>query len=152
MIYALALVIGIVAGLRAMLAPTAVSWAAGLGVLDISGTGLAFLGYRWTPWVISLAAIGELVNDKLPNTPSRKILPQFTVRVVMGGLSGAVLAFSLGNWVGGLIMGVAGAVLGTYGGAAMRSWLAKSLGSDLPAALIEDLIAIVLAVLVVCAL
>lgn len=152
MIYILALVIGVVAGLRALTAPAAVIWAAGTGFLDISATWLAFLGFRWTPWIISSAAIGELVNDKLSTTPSRKILSQFTVRIVMGGLSGAVIALSVGNWVGGLIMGVVGAVVGTYGGDALRSSLAKLLGKDLPAALMEDLIAILLAVIVVISL
>ena len=44
MVFLLALVIGIVAGLRAMTAPAAVSWAARLGWLDLSGSWLAFLG------------------------------------------------------------------------------------------------------------
>ena len=38
---ALALLMGVVAGLRAMTAPAAVSWAARLGIIDLSGTWLA---------------------------------------------------------------------------------------------------------------
>ncbi len=49
MIVLLALVIGIVAGLRTFTAPTAVSWAAHLGWLKLDDSVLAFLGYRWTP-------------------------------------------------------------------------------------------------------
>jgi uncharacterized membrane protein len=49
-------------------------------------------------------------------------------------------------------MGVVGAVVGTYGGNALRSSLAKLLGKDLPAALMEDLFAILLAVVVVISL
>ena len=45
----LALVVGIVAGMRAMTAPAAVSWAARLGRLNLSGTRLAFLGHAWAP-------------------------------------------------------------------------------------------------------
>jgi uncharacterized membrane protein len=45
----LALLIGVVAGLRAMTAPAAVSWAASLGLLTLDGSWLAFLGYRLTP-------------------------------------------------------------------------------------------------------
>ena len=41
-----ALLIGIVAGLRAMIPLAAVSWMAATGHLDLSGTRLAFLGYR----------------------------------------------------------------------------------------------------------
>jgi uncharacterized membrane protein len=46
-VYLLALVIGIVAGLRAMTAPAAVSWAARLGWLSPGG-GLSFLAHPWT--------------------------------------------------------------------------------------------------------
>jgi uncharacterized membrane protein len=45
-----------------------------------------------------------------------------------------------------------GAVLSTFGGAAGRARLARAFGRDLPAALIEDVIAIVGAVLIVGAL
>lgn len=43
-VYLLALLIGFIAGLRAMTAPAMVSWAAHFGWLDLSGTSLAFLG------------------------------------------------------------------------------------------------------------
>ena len=52
----LAFVIGIVAGLRAMLAPAAVAWVASKGMLPLQGTWLAFLGYRFTPWIFTLLA------------------------------------------------------------------------------------------------
>jgi uncharacterized membrane protein len=43
-VYLLALLLGFVAGLRAMTAPALVSWAAYFSWLDLSGTWLAFLG------------------------------------------------------------------------------------------------------------
>jgi uncharacterized membrane protein len=45
--YALALVIGIIAGLRTLTAPTAISWAAWSGRLALENSWLAFLGYSW---------------------------------------------------------------------------------------------------------
>jgi uncharacterized membrane protein len=69
----LAFLIGIVAGMRAMTAPAAISWAAQLGKLSLSGTWLAFLGYAWTPWILTFLAAGELVTDQLPSTPSRTV-------------------------------------------------------------------------------
>ena len=46
----LAFVIGIVAGMRAMTAPAAISWAAWLGKLSLFGTWLALaLGGRGSP-------------------------------------------------------------------------------------------------------
>ncbi|HEY9215166.1 MAG TPA: DUF4126 domain-containing protein, partial [Ancylobacter sp.] len=52
----------------------------------------------------------------------------------------------------GLVAGIVGAVVGTYGGAAARGWLAGIFGKDLPAALIEDVVAIAGAYLIVTAL
>ena len=135
-----------------MTAPAAVSWAAWLGWIDLSQSWLAVLGYSWTPWIFSLIAIAELVNDKLPNTPSRKVPPQFAARVIMGGLAGAALGAAGGNLAVGLIAGIVGAVVGTYGGAAVRGRLAAGFGRDLPAALIEDAVAVIGGLLIVWAL
>jgi uncharacterized membrane protein len=45
----------------------------------------------------------------------------------------------------GLVAGVVGAVIGTFAGAAARGSLAKFFGRDLPAALVGDISAILLA-------
>jgi len=42
----------------------------------------------------------------------------------------------------GLVAGIVGAVAGTFGGAKARSLLARTFGRDLPAALIEDAVAL----------
>jgi uncharacterized membrane protein len=57
-----------------------------------------------------------------------------------------------GSWLGGLVAGVIGAVIGTFGGAALRARLAAGFGRDRPAALIEDAVAILGAALIVAAL
>jgi uncharacterized membrane protein len=132
-----------------MSALTAVSFAVRTGRLDVSGTWLAFMGYWWMPWVILLIAIGELIADKLPSTPSRKEPVGFGARLVSGAVSGAVVAAGSGSMIGGLSAGVAGAVVGTLAGHALRSRLARTLGRDRPAALIEDAVAYAGAALVV---
>jgi uncharacterized membrane protein len=144
----IALLVGVVAGLRAMMPLAAVSWMAATGHLNLSGSWLAFLGYRWTPYILSVVAAAELVTDQLPSTPSRKMPVQFGTRVVTGSVVGAALGIPSGSWVIGLIAGAIGAVIGTYGGAATRGALTEAFGSDRPAAIIEDLVAIALAVLV----
>ena len=151
-LYLLALLMGVIAGLRAMTAPAAICWAAYLGWIDLTGTPLAWMGYQWTPWIFTLLAIGELITDQLPKTPSRKVPPQFIARILLGGLSGAAIGASNGLLTGGAIAGVIGAVIGTLGGAAGRSKLAKGFASDRPAAIIEDIIAIGGAFLIVSAL
>jgi uncharacterized membrane protein len=145
----LALLIGVIAGLRAFTAPTAVSWAARLGWLPLTGTPLAFLGYAATPYIFTALFVFELVNDQLPKTPSRTVPPQFIARIVLGGLSGAAIGAGLGSLWLGLVCGAIGAVAGTLGGAAFRGWLAGLFGKDLPAGLLEDAIAIMGAYLIV---
>lgn len=151
MIYLLSLSIGIVAGLRAMTAPAAVSWAAYLGWLKLDESMLAFLGYTWTPWVITVLAVAELVTDQLPSTPSRTVPVAFGTRILSGALTGAALGIAAGSLVIGAVLGAAGAVIGTLGGRAARAALAKKFGNDRPAALLEDAIAIAAALLVVSA-
>ena len=141
-VYLLALLIGVVAGLRAMTAPAVVSWAAHLGWLDLSGSWLAFLGNVWFRWILTLFALVELITDQLPTTPSRTVPVQFGARIVTGALSGAAICASRGAPLGGLCAGILGAVLGTLGGRAARARLAKVFGSDRPAAFLEDAVAI----------
>jgi len=152
MTYLLALLIGVVAGLRAMTAPAAISWAAYLGWLNLSGTWLSFMGSVWAVAIFSVLAIIELVTDQLPSTPSRKVPQQFGARLVMGALTGAAIGAGGGMWIAGLVAGVIGAVIGTYGGAAMRGKLAAAFKKDPPAAFIEDAIAIIGAYLIISAI
>jgi uncharacterized membrane protein len=148
----LALLIGVIAGLRTMTAPAAVSWAARIGWLNLASTGLAFLGSAFTPWIFTALALGELVTDQLPTTPSRTVPIQFGTRLVMGGLAGAAIGASRGALVVGLIAGVVGSIVGTLGGRTVRGRLAAAFGRDRPAAFIEDAVAIAGAFLIVVAL
>ena len=133
-----------------MTAPAVVSWAACCGWLQLDGTWLAFLGYRWTPWILTLLALGELVTDQLPSTPARTVPVSFATRIVSGALTGAALGLAGGvPWIGALVAGAIGAVIGTLGGRAARARLAAAFGRDRPAALVEDAVAIGAAVLIV---
>lgn len=138
----LPLLIGVIAGLRAMTAPAAVSLAARAGWLDLTATPFAFMGYAYTPWIFTVLALGELVTDQLPTTPSRTVPIQFGTRILMGGLTGGAIGASGGALVIGVVAGIVGAVIGTLGGRAVRGRLAAAFGSDRPAAVIEDLVAI----------
>jgi uncharacterized membrane protein len=151
MLYLLALLIGVVAGLRAMTGPAAVAWGAYLGWLPASGTWAGFMGHWIAVAVFTVLALVELVGDQLPSTPSRKVPQQFGARLVSGAFAGAIIGTAGGALIPGLIAGVVGAVIGTYGGAEVRARLAGAFGRDLPAALIEDAVAILLAFWVVSA-
>jgi uncharacterized membrane protein len=150
-IYVCAFLIGAVAGLRTLTPLAAVSWAAHLGWLHLENTWLAFLGSAAAAYITSLLAIGELINDKLPKTPSRKAPAPFIARLVVGGLCGVALGAAADAMAGGLIAGVLGAIAGTLGGYEFRSRLVKATGGkDLPIALLEDAIAIGGALMIVC--
>jgi uncharacterized membrane protein len=147
-IHLLALLLGLVAGLRTMTAPAAACWAAHLGWIDLGGTWLGFLGSAWARGLLTLLALVELVTDQLPSTPSRTVPVQFGARIVSGALSGAAIGAAGGATVGGLLAGSAGSIVGTLGGRAFRAQLAHALRSDHTAALIEDAVAIGGAVLI----
>jgi uncharacterized membrane protein len=148
----LAFVIGIVAGLRAMTAPAAVAWGAAYGTISVDSSPLTFLTWRYTPWILTVLAAAELVTDQLPSTPSRKVPVQFGTRLVSGALCGAATGIDQGAPLPGLALGLAGAVIGTLGGARARAGIAAAFGHDTPAALLEDAVALILAALVVLSL
>jgi len=145
--------VGFVSGLRTLTAFTVASWAARLGRLSLGRSWMAFLGYVATPWIMSVAAVGELVNDKLPKTPSRKTPLQFAARILFGSATGAVVGIPNGMIALGLVLGALGAIAGTLIGASARARLANAAGGkDLPIALMEDATAIGLALLLLFAL
>jgi len=145
----LALLIGAVAGLRTFTAPAAISWAAHLGWLQLGSTPLAFMGYVWTPWILTVLALVELVIDQLPSTPSRTVPMQFGARIITAAVSGAAIGAPAGWLIVGGIAGIVGAVIGTFGGHAARARLAAALRKDAPAAFIEDAVAILGALVIV---
>lgn len=136
----LALLIGVVAGLRSLTAPAVVSWAAFLGWINLHGTWASWMGNFVTVVIVSVLAVAELVNDKRPKTPPRTV---FAVRIILGAFAGAVIGTAWGYRWGGLGAGVIGAVLGTMGGYQARTRLVAARGGhDLPIALLEDSVAV----------
>ncbi|WP_187143108.1 hypothetical protein [Terriglobus albidus] len=73
--------------------------------------------------IFTVLAIGELINDKLPKTPSRKVPPQFIARILMGALAGGTAGAAHSVLGYGVVLGILGAVAGTYGGAWLRAKL-----------------------------
>ncbi len=156
----LAVALGIVAGLRA-LTPLAVScWGAHLGWINLHGSHLSWMGSVIAVGIFTLAALGELVTDKLPSTPARTAPPSLIIRMLSGGICGAVIgiagstiiAAGMGpNIIVAVIAGVVGALIGTFGGYQVRHMLTHGSvhAPDLPVALVEDLIAIGLGLFVV---
>jgi len=143
--------LGCVAGLRSLTAPAVVCWGAHLGWLHLEGTKLAFAGHAAALVVFTLLALFELVNDKLPKTPSRTAPPGLIARVVTGAFSGAAIALSGGGspFIAA-VAGIAGALAGTFGGYNIRHALVtRAHLPDLAVALVEDLVAVAGGLLIV---
>jgi uncharacterized membrane protein len=146
----LALLIGVVAGLRSLTAPAVVAWAALLGWINLHGTWASWVGNVITVVIVTILAVAELVSDKLPKTPARTAPPAFAARIIMGAFSGAVIGTPYGHPWTALGAGIIGAVLGTLGGFQARKRLvAAGNGQDLPIALLEDAVAILGAIAIV---
>jgi uncharacterized membrane protein len=115
-----------------------------LDVLHLEGSRLSFMSSRAAVVVFTVLALFEIVNDKLPKTPPRTAPPGFIARIVTSAWCGAALAIAGGAALtGGIVAGMIGAVVGTYGGYFARRGAAKATRApDYVVALAEDLIAI----------
>ncbi|MGB0973265.1 MAG: DUF4126 family protein [Mycobacterium sp.] len=139
----LALMIGVVAGLRAMTAPAVVAWGAMFGWIDVTDKWSEWMAHPVTVTVLTILLLGELVTDQLPKTPSRKVPPQFAARLITGGFAGAVIGSAFFHTFSAIGAGLIGAVLGTLGGAALRELVAAANdGNDRRGAFGEDVLAL----------
>src|SRR6185503_8136945 len=139
----LAFLIGLFAGLRSLTPPAALAWAVYLGWLRLARPP-SLIGSLPAVIILSLLAIGEVIYDKLPNTPNRTAPPGLIGRIVTGGFTGACV--SLGGGKSALVgagLGVIGGIVGCFAGFHARARLVRSLRQpDFNVALLEDLIAI----------
>ena len=138
----LALLIGGVAGLRALTAPAVMAWAAALHWINLDGTWVQWLSHPATVAVLTVLAVAELVVDALPGTANRTNPLQFIARIMLGAFAGAVLGTAWNYTWTALGAAMIGAVLFAVGGLALRQRLAAANdGHDLPIALLEDSVA-----------
>ncbi|WP_338872383.1 DUF4126 family protein [Spirosoma sp. SC4-14] len=136
---------GIVAGMRSMLAPAFVSHK--LTHMDTqlpTDSQLRILNSPTTATVLKVLAAGELVGDKIPDIPDRVVPISLAGRILSGAASGAVLTELDGHPAEyGALAGGLGALLGTFAFFHLRHWLTHE--QDLPdplVALAEDAIAV----------
>ncbi|WP_326546367.1 DUF4126 family protein [Mycolicibacterium sp. ND9-15] len=143
LILLLALLIGVIAGLRALTAPAVVAWGAALGWIDLEDKWSEWMAHPITVTVLTIFLLVELVTDQLPRTPSRKTAVQFVTRIIMGAFAGAVIGSADFHTFSALGAGMIGAVLGTLAGAAARQRFADARqGQDRPGAILEDIVAV----------
>ena len=141
------LLMGFLTGCRTMTGIAVVCWCAHYGLIPVDGSWARWAASWAAVIVFTLAALSEYVADVLPQTPSRKSLGPALARVVFAALVGAICATSQMEPVaGGVIAGVAGALIGIQVGYWARMRVAAKVGSDLPVGLAESAIVLVLAV------
>ena len=136
--------LGFVTGLRTMTPIAILCWFAYRGDLPVDGTWAGWTGRLVAVVIFALLAVGELIGDKLPKTPNRTTFFPLMSRLVFGGLVGAVVATGLeGSVFEGVLLGVSGALLGTFSGYLVRHELVHRFGlKDWHVAVCEDAIAI----------
>ena len=125
--YVAAFLLGVVAGMRT-LTPPAVLW---------------LMRHRsFVAYFLAAAALAELAGDLYPKTPARTSTAGLIARSVSGAFCGwAVTAAAGSSPLLGIALGIAGALLGAYGGLAARLRAIALIGR-VPAALVEDAVAI----------
>jgi len=128
--YLQAACLGVVAGMRSMAAPALVSdHLARSQSPSLGPSPLRWLGTTKAATVTKFLAVGEVVGDKLPATPSRLAPAQLIARAVSGGLCGATLCLHNGKRGDlGAAIGLASALAGAFGFYHLR----RTLGQKLP--------------------
>lgn len=139
--------LGFATGLRAMTPMAALCWFAYLGYLPVNGTWASWTGRLAPVAIFTVLALGEMIADKHPRTPSRTSVGPLVGRLILGGLVGAIAATCLrGPGIEGVMLGVAGALAGSFAGFMLRRDVVEKLCCpDWKVGAIEDLIAIVTA-------
>ncbi|MEO6892242.1 MAG: DUF4126 family protein [Ktedonobacteraceae bacterium] len=148
--YTRAAALGFVGGLRSMTPLALLSQLRSEGE-DASSSNL--IGYLNSPAariITGLLAVGELVGDKLPATPSRLAPAPLAGRIVIGALAGWVLCQqSEQSPLLGALLGAAGAASGSAAGYYARAWLDKvTKWPDPIVGIVEDLVTLGLGYLI----
>jgi uncharacterized membrane protein len=130
----LAFLLGIVSGLRTFTGP-AVLW-----IMRHGG-----------PWqyLLAAAALFEYFYDVYPKARPRTSTPAMLVRILSGGFVGWWASVATGTLPAfGAIAGAIGAVVGAYGGLAVRRRAITAMG-NLASGVLEDIVAICASVAIV---
>lgn len=139
-VFAQAILMGIVAGMRSMSAPALVSQnLSSKKPGAISSSPLDSLHSENVAAVLTALAAGEMIADKMPGIPARTEISPLIGRTLSGALCGVALCKEKGEnlGLGGLLGGLA-AVGSTYGCYYLRRWLSEEGAPDVLLGFLED--------------
>ena len=146
--------LGFLNGLRSLTPVAVICWGARLHWFSLGQTPFAFLENPISVGVFSALAVGELVGDKLPKTPSRTDAFPLIARMAFAAGCAAALSFAAAKGEASeppnamaiasiSALAAACALAGSFAGFWARRLLTKKAGlPDLSVALVEDAIAI----------
>ncbi len=139
-----ALTLGAISGMRSMMAPAVIAWAARRSGLDLESTPFSLFKANGIGKTAAALALGEVIADKMPFMPNRTDHAALLARAVSGGAAGAaVFKARRKSMLLGAMIGAAAAVGATYGSYYARKKAARYFDvSDRVIALIEDGIAL----------
>lgn len=139
--------LGTVTGLRTFTPLAVLCWFAYAGALQVQ--------FGWDQWatklpvaiLFTILAIIELVADKQTWMIDRTVLASVAFKVFLGGYIGAIVADGLnGPTLEGIVLGVLGVLVGTYGGYLVRKELVQQFRcKDWHVAVGEDALALLCA-------
>ncbi len=134
------LLLGVMSGMRSMSAPALISRRAVQNPHAFKGTLFAPLAQKEASSLAGLAALGEIVIDKLPILPKRTALLPLLGRAMLGGFAGAAAYTEPKRSASeGAIIGALAAVASSYVSYFIRRGVGKLLHlPDLPVAILED--------------
>ncbi|MFD2571950.1 DUF4126 family protein [Spirosoma soli] len=137
--------IGVVAGMRSLIAPALLSHKlVRTFPTKQPSKPIHYLAQPTTSLALKVLAGGEIAGDKIPNVPDRTIPIEFATRVASGATCGGFLTQAEGGEIPvGAVVGGLGTVVGTLVFFHLRQWLSKGVGVPDPVvALAEDALAI----------
>jgi uncharacterized membrane protein len=144
--------LGILAGMRTFAAPVVVSHIlSNHPAKALSGSPLKFMQSIKVATGLKIAAIGELVGDKLPFTPNRTEAGGVIGRCLSGALAGATIyKANSKNMAIGVLIGSAAAFASTFGCYFLRKTIVKNTHIDDPwIGALEDTIVISSAIVLI---
>lgn len=137
--------LGVVAGMRSMIAPAVVSHY----LKRQPSPSLAIGNFRFmqapiTAFITKILSVAEIVGDKMPAIPNRIRMPQLLARTASGAIVGATLFMAnTKNATKGILLGGLSAAAATFGSYYLRQYLDKlPYLTDIVTGGIEDIIAV----------
>jgi uncharacterized membrane protein len=140
--------LGVATGMRSMTPIAVLCWFAHFNYLSVQGTWAFWTAHIASVAIFTVFALGEYVADKLPSTPNRTAPGPLAVRLIFGGLCGAIAATAIkAPGLEGAVLGIVGAAVGSFGGYIGRREVVQKIGyPDWTVAMAGDFATILVAV------